>query len=141
MQDAYSINLASPSRFFLKDGPIVKICRGGRKKFHFALFNDLLIYGTEKLTIGGKKQYRLHRQLPLSECLLVTFGPTDMSFMIMSTSKSFVCQALTVDERTVWVTTISDAIQRLYLMGAIRKSESKLRNVRHVSVWILENSR
>lgn len=140
LQEAFGESLTTPSRFFVKEGPLIKVCRNGRKKFHFVVFNDLLLYGTEKLTMG-KKQYRLHRKIELSSCVLVDFGLSDMSFMVLNEDKSFVCMAANVDDRQRWFSAIGDQIQRLYLMGSIRKADHPLNNLQSVTVWVLENNK
>jgi len=59
--------LISPSRFFVKEAILKKVCRGGKKDFFFVLFNDSLIYGSPKLGINrtapnGEKIHSVHRR-------------------------------------------------------------------------------
>jgi len=40
--------LIEPSRFFIREGDLQKVCRKDRKKRHFFLFNDILLYGQDQ---------------------------------------------------------------------------------------------
>jgi hypothetical protein len=66
LQQLYGVELCVPSRYVVRDEILTKVCfrltalidrssryaqvcRTGRRRFHFALFNDALCYGSEAL--------------------------------------------------------------------------------------------
>src|SRR5690606_18536327 len=58
-----------------------------------------------------------------------------------SADKSFVCLAANMEDRQGWFRAIGEQIQRLYLMGSIRKTDNTLSELQSVTVWVLENGR
>ena len=50
VQERFDTALVTAARKHEKEGELVKMCRQGPKRFIFVLFNDLLIYGAQKLT-------------------------------------------------------------------------------------------
>lgn len=49
VQERFDTALVTASRKHEREGELVKMCRQGPKRFIFVLFNDLLIYGAQKL--------------------------------------------------------------------------------------------
>jgi hypothetical protein len=54
------------------------------------LFNDLLVYGSERLGAAG--MYSLHRKMELKEVYIVDSGEEERSFIVANKAKSFVVQ-------------------------------------------------
>lgn len=50
VQERFDTVLVTASRKHEREGELIKMCRQGPKRFIFVLFNDLLIYGAQKLT-------------------------------------------------------------------------------------------
>ena len=52
IQDKFStkLTLITPSRVFVKQGPLMKVCRSRDYKYEFFLFNDLLLYADNHLS-------------------------------------------------------------------------------------------
>ena len=77
-------------RRFVRQGPLVKVCRREDKKFFFWLFTDLLVYGH---AVGGGR-YKFHRSMDIAHVRVsnpdVHQGTESPCFTIASENKSFV---------------------------------------------------
>lgn len=69
------VNWVSPSRKFVRQGPMVKQCRDSQKMYEFFLFNDQVVYAS-RATVGGK--YKLHRELPITTGFEVNDVPSPL---------------------------------------------------------------
>jgi hypothetical protein len=49
----------------MRDGLLHKVCRNGKRRFHFILFNDAIAYGTE--AVLKKNQYKYGDQSQRTE--------------------------------------------------------------------------
>ena len=54
VQERFDTLLVTASRKHEREGELVKMCRKGPKKFIFVLFNDLLIYGAQRMSNSEK---------------------------------------------------------------------------------------
>lgn len=54
VQERFDTTLVTASRKHEREGELIKMCRKGPKRFIFVLFNDLLIYGAQKLASSEK---------------------------------------------------------------------------------------
>ncbi|ETO09480.1 hypothetical protein RFI_27896 [Reticulomyxa filosa] len=105
------IILVSPSRQYLKEGLLVKVCRKKDQRYLFILFTDLLLYCSENRT--GKLS--LHQQLPIDRYFTLTdvknnrkYG--DVCFEIHSTVKSFLVYADDVETKKEWVDLLQQCV-------------------------------
>mmetsp|Transcript_13998 Transcript_13998/g.19427 ORF Transcript_13998/g.19427 Transcript_13998/m.19427 type:complete len:741 (+) Transcript_13998:1100-3322(+) len=111
----------SPSRVFLRQGPLWKKCRADDRKYEFFLFNDLLVYGR----ITGKDRYALHKKIPIDQTFNVTLlpeAPDPNSFQILNSVKSFVVYAETVADMESWIKSLRDTIEKR--ANALNKGET-----------------
>jgi len=98
-----------PSRRFVREGDLDKLCRNGVKSRHFWLFNDKLIYAVYLLN-----GYQLHQDIDLRECEIApaeTVQDQDRAFEIISTKKSFVVWARESSEADEWREAITKCIE------------------------------
>lgn len=111
-QDYKELEIVKPGRRFVRDGELFKVCRRERKKRHFFLFSDILVYSfpTEK---NGK--FKISRQLDL---LLLSVKDIEdaaqknltNAFQIGSESKSFVVIAQSAEDKQHWVQCLAESI-------------------------------
>ena len=77
-------------RHFVREGPLVKVCRREDKIFFFWLFTDLLVYGH---SVGGGR-YKFHRSMDILDVRVSSPDVHEHSqnpcFTISSKNKSFV---------------------------------------------------
>ena len=131
IQQSFSENtridlLDNPSRLFIKMGDMTKLSRRGPQPHMFWLFNDILLYGDQKLD----GSYKVNREIKLLKCqvsspseeeimLVNKLGEdsSEFSFSCMisieSDQKSFVAYAESKGEKEKWVKSINDATQAL----------------------------
>jgi len=96
-----SVDLVSPSRRFLKQGPLTKVCRASDRKYEFFLFNDLLLYSS-KPSMGSK--YKLHRKIDINGSFFVEDLRDGVNrFQIRSSDKSFVVIADDAADKDKWL--------------------------------------
>jgi len=102
------VQLVHPARELLKTGNLKKISRSGTtQKYVFHLFNDLLLYSSEKV-LG----LSLHNSIPLDSLDFEETpaqGKIDNCFLIRTASKSFIVAADSKDERQEWLQALSVA--------------------------------
>lgn len=109
------ILLNDPTRYFVKDGELVKRCnRTGRSvKYTFFLFSDVLVYARK-----SGSMFRIHGELPLHLMKIMDLSTGSekkkhsRSFHLIHPRKSFVVFAKTEDEKGDWLKTINIAIGR-----------------------------
>mmetsp|Transcript_2724 Transcript_2724/g.3747 ORF Transcript_2724/g.3747 Transcript_2724/m.3747 type:complete len:313 (-) Transcript_2724:154-1092(-) len=104
--------LNDPTRFFVKEGDLIKKSRklGRQTKYRFFLFSDILIYSKH---IPGTNEFKIHDELPLHCLKLVDWFPSkngsnkhSNSFEIHHPRKSFWVVCSSERERMDWVATI-----------------------------------
>jgi len=113
-------NLLTPDRKFIREGPLIKICRKEPKKRWFFLFNDALVYASV-VQLGGDKEskqsfyrekaghhhYKFHRMIPFDgKVALKDKIPTadiPYAFDIISEGKSFTVVCQTELEKDIWM--------------------------------------
>ena len=113
------ILLSDPTRYFVKEGTVVKKCnRSGRSvKYTFFLFSDVLIY-SHKTSSGD---YKIHEELPLHLLKIIDLGKNATggflsqkqrkSFHVIHPKKSFLTLVESVDEKNEWVKIINNTIR------------------------------
>lgn len=112
-----SIQLFSPGRILIHQGPLIKFTRKGHKSYyHFILFNDLFMYAYP----GWR--YILKHQIHIDS----SFGARDLEFisesiprlLIMSSSKSFIVCANNYEDKNTW----------LVYLGVVEEEKKKIRS-------------
>eukprot|EP01102_Stenamoeba_stenopodia_P014614 TRINITY_DN4877_c0_g1_i1.p1 TRINITY_DN4877_c0_g1~~TRINITY_DN4877_c0_g1_i1.p1 ORF type:complete len:794 (-),score=150.51 TRINITY_DN4877_c0_g1_i1:107-2488(-) len=108
------VRIVEPSRVFIKEGGLLKICRKARKMRYFFLFNDILIYAD---IIPIQEKYIMHLQLELAKLRLQDIpdreggrDPLQNCFQIISPKKSFTVIAKSKEEKYQWMSAIMTAI-------------------------------
>jgi hypothetical protein len=108
------LQIIEPGRTFIKEGDLTKICRKDRRRRHFILFNNLLVYAIQLPT--GK--YGSERSFPLTSVFIKDLADDESrnlfnAFQISTESKSYVVLATTPEEKADWMNAIANAIQQL----------------------------
>jgi len=103
--------IMQPGRAYIRDGTLTKVCRKDRKKRHFFLFNDVLLYSYEM----PNKHYKFGREFPLSTVRLKDLPDNEgrklyHAFQISSESKSFIVYAATPEEKKEWLDAITKSM-------------------------------
>ena len=118
-------DLIDPTRSFVREGFLDKLCRRGPKPFMFWLFSDLLIYG-EASNVSSK--FKIHRVIQLSRCQITAPSddnsapaqaedgtnielPVNCMISVESDQKSFLVFAETKIIRDQWIKAINDTMQ------------------------------
>ncbi len=122
IQEKFSptMTLITPSRRFLRQGTLTKICRSYDKQYEFLLFNDLLLYATKSVT--GK--LKLNRQLEIEGNFSVEDrrgqGEQEFQWQIVSSKKSFIVYAPDQDTKSAWMNDFQMALQERDRAEAIK---------------------
>ena len=107
----------NPRRSFIREGPLVKLCRRGPKEFYFWLFSDILVYGQA----SSDTKYTFHREIEL-DCCQVTADVNQegrqvedahRAFLIQSNAKTFIVWARHPGEKQEWVEEINAQIEQM----------------------------
>jgi len=108
-----------PSRRFIRQGALTKICRNNsHKKYEFFLFNDMVAYASAS-TVG--QSYKLHRTIPIDSA----FQVEDMEDLddqsnknvpknrmyILNSQKSFVAYAADENAKLSWLEDFDECIE------------------------------
>lgn len=107
-----NLNLVEAHRLFIREGPLLKVCRKTSKWRECFLFNDLFFYASV-LPTGG---LLVHRVIGLNELTIVDLPDSDTqkcAFQIGSLKKSFVLCAETQQLKADWLVDIFSAIGEL----------------------------
>lgn len=110
---ASEVKIVEPSRVFIKEGSLLKICRKARKMRHFFLFNDILIYAD---LMPLQEKYIFHLQIELSKLRLQDVpdsggrDPITNAFQMINQKKSFIVIAKSKEEKYEWMGAIMSAI-------------------------------
>ncbi|KAG5180932.1 hypothetical protein JKP88DRAFT_263693 [Tribonema minus] len=110
-------------RALVKEGTLTKICASGPQQFQFALFHDLLAYGSGTCTgLNSRTQHKMTRCVDLSTAYLVDtlpkrqivpLGQEEAAFMLLSTDRSLVVVAEDAVEKAEWVAAVRGAMAAL----------------------------
>jgi len=143
------LSLLSPSRLFVKESDLQKICQHGKKTFKFALFNDMIMYGKEDLGMNrvlasGKKKHSIHRKFYLKNTYVVPLIPGFLQcFMLVSNQKSFFVDCGSAVEKNSWIACFEEVFRGLKDKLC---SDSGRKNLEHgggdvegVEVWGMEH--
>merc|ERR1711988_141550 len=104
-----------PGRCFIREGPLMKVCRKDSQKRWFFLFNDMLMYGVKAAT-ETKKSYKIRHSLYLAVTKAVSVPDTSRTknaFQILGRDKSFTVWTETSEEKESWLKDIQSAISSL----------------------------
>eukprot|EP01129_Flabellula_baltica_P002479 TRINITY_DN12296_c0_g1_i1.p1 TRINITY_DN12296_c0_g1~~TRINITY_DN12296_c0_g1_i1.p1 ORF type:complete len:725 (-),score=149.56 TRINITY_DN12296_c0_g1_i1:4-2178(-) len=109
-------NLVEDGRFFIHEGSLWKVCRKKDKKFYFALFNDMLIYGTPTLKDedGKIKAVDFNRIIDLKMAKVDPIPDTDelkYAFYLYAAPKSFTIYADSQADKTVWMSRFKEILE------------------------------
>ncbi|KAA0187848.1 hypothetical protein HAZT_HAZT008847 [Hyalella azteca] len=108
--DGCQPELIKPGRQVLKQGELMKLSRRGMQPRYFVLLSDVLLYTS--YSSSGNAMLRLNTELPL-EGMKVSKPIADdfkAELTIRATQRSFTLQARNEEERDVWLTALSAAI-------------------------------
>jgi len=144
-----NVDFVSPSRRFIRQGQLTKICRATTKVYTFFCFNDLLVYAdaslVQKVSLGPTvKRYKLHRQIPIDS----SFGIQDMvddvkfhnRFTIINAQKSFVVFAPSKEEKAQWFKDLSGCMSEFRRATGTKNSTEKT-SAKHIApVWQTDSS-
>ena len=140
-----SLELLTPSRLFVKQGVLKKVCRSAKKDFTFVLFNDCLIYGSPKLTSGptGEKYHKLHREISLHNSYVVDPIVNFMEgFLLINSQKSFYIDCGSALVKNEWVAAIkeqhTELNSKLQMESSWRNKYSKWEN--EIEVWGMDEA-
>lgn len=101
--------LVSRQRRFIREGPLVKVCRNANKTFMFWLTNDYLIYASS--LPNGK--YSLNHCIELMRCRVFSREYNGShGFEILANEKTFIALATSQGQRDEWLRDITDAIEK-----------------------------
>lgn len=133
--------ILAPGRFYIKEGPLLKVCGRGSQERMFFLFSDILIYAKKNgSTDKEQSSFLCRRVLPLIDCELeqVLGGSTEAAetsdagalFKITCKDKSLLLYSKSKMEAINWFTCIRDAISNLRTCRASlrrpKREENKL---------------
>lgn len=94
------ITFVEPSRRFIHQGQLTKVCRASDRRYTFFLFSDLLVYASKGY------RYKLHMKIPIGHLFHFDDLPNsavENAFQISSQNKSFVVYAESAAEKSKWV--------------------------------------
>ena len=138
------VKLLVRGRLFVRQGPLVKVCRKEDKKFFFWLFSDLLIYGHAV----GNGRYKFHRSMDIANIRVshpdVHRASGNPCFTIASQNKSFVVYAQEPDEESVRMS-LGQQVEGLSLSSELNTldvpgNSSELRNDWYQDIYELTHN-
>lgn len=111
-------SLITPSRKFVRRGPLIKKCRAKDEEYEFFLFNDLLIYASR---VPMSKMFNLHRMIEINSAFKVDHNvdsPTE--FTIISPAKIFKVIGVNEEDKAQWLRALTNCMagQMLIETGA-----------------------
>lgn len=112
IQDSFlgTHNLLEAHRKFIRKGKLMRVCRRSDKLFTFFLFNDLLLYASQK---GWK--YTVHRTIQIHhESFRAESHPSEKDkhkWKITSAIKSFVVYSIDKQEKLSWLADLKACIE------------------------------
>uniref|UniRef100_A0A6A7G6Q8 Pleckstrin domain-containing protein n=1 Tax=Hirondellea gigas TaxID=1518452 RepID=A0A6A7G6Q8_9CRUS len=111
IQDRFQgdVTFVEPSRRFIREGALTKICRASDRKYSFFLFSDLIVYASKGYKL------KLHRRIPIGNLFnfldLADSGKFKNQFQISSQNKSFVVYCDNPTEKLRWLKDLADVLQ------------------------------
>jgi len=116
------ISLVTPSRHYIREGYLKKVCRKKDRKYLFILLSDLLLYCTQsptgKLVLNQKLPFDCHFRIHNVETNR-KYGT--LCFEIHSTVKSFLVYADNLAEKNAWLEDMGECLTK---MSQVNKSSS-----------------
>jgi len=111
-------SLITPSRKFVRRGPLIKKCRAKDEEYEFFLFNDLLIYASR---VPMSRMFNLHRMIEINSAFKVDHNvdsPTE--FTIICPAKIFRVFGVNEEDKAQWLRALTNcmASQMLVDTGA-----------------------
>ena len=124
--------IVKPTRKYIREGVLVKLCRKDAKRRQFYLFSDMLIYASIN-DLGKEESYTFHRSIEVEDlgvsevntghgyyhifiiqfnnkCLTFTTKGAN-SFQVLSSQKSFTVFAENEEEKKSWIDDINLAVR------------------------------
>lgn len=135
-QELLPLNLVSKDRYIVRQGKLKRQTRRGTSKFHFHLFNDLLLYSNKVLTTG---KWNLHHKIWLKDVQVSTGQASKpLAIEIKAPQKSFVILAENRTQFKDWSKDIERQVRE-------SKEQAKLRGevvesvVSHAPIWVQDH--
>ncbi|KAL7719233.1 Rho/RAC guanine nucleotide exchange factor [Entamoeba marina] len=94
--------LIQPTRYYIHDGELTKITKKGKSTRHFFLFNDIIMY--------TKKSPDMTIKFSTDIVSVMITDDSNISFNILSPSKSFTMLCKNEEDKREWINQIVDAI-------------------------------
>lgn len=110
-------HLMSGNRQFLLEGDLTKLSRKVTVRYRFLLFNDCLVYGQSTTTSTAGDKIKFKRSFPLSGLVVQPDSDDDLSFLILTSVKSFKVSAESAQVQAKWLQAINLAIDDVKLNG------------------------
>jgi len=106
-----TVSLVAPSRMYVRQGVLTKICRKANKRFTFFLFSDMLLYADQL----PADRFLFHRKLLLETCRFEDNGPATVpfSFVIANAQKSFAVFADSQELKDEWISDLNQQAKQL----------------------------
>eukprot|EP01130_Rhizamoeba_saxonica_P010181 TRINITY_DN4171_c0_g1_i1.p1 TRINITY_DN4171_c0_g1~~TRINITY_DN4171_c0_g1_i1.p1 ORF type:complete len:945 (+),score=215.29 TRINITY_DN4171_c0_g1_i1:19-2853(+) len=126
------VEIISPSRVFIMEGELTKVCRKDNQKRTVFLFNDILVYAAAS---AGSKKYKKARTIYLNNFLVKEIPDRDFikdAIQISSYTKSFIVMANNPEEKEMWFRAMRSALRDLDADNRIKKETSRIL----APVWI-----
>jgi len=103
--DYKEVELLRPGRTFVHEGELTKVCRKERKKRHFFLFSDCLVYAHPPVPPATK--FKVEREFKLSTIKMKDLPDSQSrkmfnAFQLQSEKKSFIVLAEAAKEKQEW---------------------------------------
>eukprot|EP00026_Physarum_polycephalum_P004634 Phypoly_transcript_04656.p1 GENE.Phypoly_transcript_04656~~Phypoly_transcript_04656.p1 ORF type:complete len:624 (+),score=80.36 Phypoly_transcript_04656:134-2005(+) len=152
----------APTRIFIMEGTLTKLCRKVAKRRHFWLLSDCLIYGiptsskekekekekdSDSSALASssgsieKKQYKFRRMLPLenSKFLDLADDPSRQphAFQIVTGPKSFIVFANSHEQKSEWLTAHNTALNIISSRGTAVKVKTDTNEL--APIWLHDN--
>lgn len=106
------VAIMEPGRKLVREGDLLKrMSNKKHRKYRFFLFNDLLIYASQRSLTSTK--YHVHQMLPL-QTMQVREARGTFAFEVRHPRKSFVVQAFSEQEKFVWMRDIMRHVESFY---------------------------
>jgi hypothetical protein len=101
-----------PSRHFVRQGTMTKVCRSKDSIYEFFLFNDVLIYAS-KSPVG---KFKVHQEIPIDSSFGIQDAKDDdkreNQFKIINSIKSFAVYTDSAESKAQWMKLLTNLIQQ-----------------------------
>lgn len=126
-----NIDIVSPSRYFIKEGKLFKICRKKDVEYIFILFSDLLIYGLKASNDANEFQIKIHQQIDINQSFRIRDIPQNIKYgakcwEIHSPEKSFIVYADHPGLKKIWFEQMQNVIAQRSTIESGKKKTAAL---------------